>query len=210
MTDKEHITVAHGAIGNHPCLVVDGQSLHQALGIKSDLSGWLMRRCRDYGFEEGRDYQVTSACEIGKVAPSFEQRPAARYMLSFSMAMTLCMARLTSRSKKACHALKAAAQTQKKAGSAFTSLSPYAELRRTASAVHAHLRKAGEASRKFCYTSAELACTYNEESKTLPEYHTLLQKLDKSNELSFRALDDLAEGIVRNVEAMRVLVEDLI
>lgn len=207
MTDKERIVVTHGAIGNHPCLIVDGDSLHKALGIKADISEWLQRRCREYGFEEGRDYELPPVIAVDQ-SDGVEKRVREQsYTLSFSMAITLCMAKETVRGKIACQALKNSAQSKRVRKNAI--VSPYAELRRWASTVHAHLRKAGEASRKFGCTSAELSCLSGLGKTGLPEYRTLLQKLDKSNELTFQALDDMAEGIVRNLEAMRILVEDL-
>ena len=83
-------------------------------------------------------------------------------------------------------------------------------VRDAALSLQQHMHKAGKASRELGRKRADF------HKKTMAvrgirntPHFELLDQIERSNEMTFRALDDLAESIARNVEAMRILTEDI-
>lgn len=82
------IPVVDGEIGGIKQPVVDGRTLHAAMGVKSAFSHWVTRRIEKYVFVEGLHYQDVSA--------NFDKnlqggRPTNIYTFSLSMAKELAM-----------------------------------------------------------------------------------------------------------------------
>lgn len=87
MTNVQCVPVYRGTIGNLACLTVDGRSLHDALGVRSEFSNWMRGRIAKYGFVEGRDFSL--ALKYGDKPEG--GRPSREYTLTLSMAKELCM-----------------------------------------------------------------------------------------------------------------------
>lgn len=72
------------------------------------------------------------------------------------------------------------------------------------------MRKAGKASRELGRKRRE----YFRRAMDIQGIHSsplleLFDQLDRSNDMTFRVLDDLAESIARNMEVLRILTEDM-
>ena len=81
------IPVSSGSIGSHPCLVVDGRSLHGVLGVRRDFTTWMKNRIAKYQFVEGQHFEVfTNSGENSEGG-----RPSQEYTLEIGMGKELCM-----------------------------------------------------------------------------------------------------------------------
>ena len=212
MTYRKHIFVSYGVIGSRACLIIDGLSLYKILGIRIPFKKWVIKRISDYGFQAGVDYEVLNTpLGTDRQKSSTNHRSYSNYIFTMDMARQLCSARNNPKSKKALQLLQSC-ETQAFEGGAVSSLldgSPFAAIRAAACSLQRHLYKAGEASREFGRKSGEYTQHVLQNKKLHPSHGELLGKLDRANNLTFQALDDLAEGIVRNIEIMRILVEDM-
>lgn len=211
MTCKGYIFVSYSVIGGHTCITVDGLSLYKALGIRIPFVKWIVKRIMYLGFKQGVDYEVTERPHMEALEKfSKYYQSYSNYIMTVDMAKRLCSARNTQKGKKALLYLQGC-ELQPLDASVHSSPhhSPFAAVRAAACSIQNHLYKAGEASREFGRKSSEYSQLVLQNKKMHPSYCELLGKLDRSNSLTFQALDDLAEGIVRNIEMMRILVEDM-
>jgi phage anti-repressor protein len=57
-TEGALVPVQEGEIGGVKTLVVDARELHGFLGVGKDFTTWARGRLKEYGFEQGKDYEV--------------------------------------------------------------------------------------------------------------------------------------------------------
>ncbi|MDO8845583.1 antA/AntB antirepressor family protein [Methylicorpusculum sp.] len=85
--NKEVIPVVDGEIGGIKQPVVDGRTLHAAMGVSRDFTTWMKKRISDYGFQKGVDYVLT---KTGEQLPS-GTKYSCDYALTLEMAKELAM-----------------------------------------------------------------------------------------------------------------------
>ncbi len=86
-TEGALVPVQEGVIGGVKTLVVDARELHGFLGVGKDFTTWIRGRLKEYGFEQGKDYEVfTKSGENPQGG-----RPLAEYTLTLDTAKELAM-----------------------------------------------------------------------------------------------------------------------
>ena len=203
MNNMEHITIFDGFIGNGSCLAVDGECLHRALEVKRDFAGWLKKRIADYHFVEGQDFVVLKELDGDKEMWN--------HLFSLGMAKELCILEKSATGRELRRKLIEAERRRKLEEKNCSARPPSSEqLHTTTLNLRQHLYKAGKASRDLGRKRTEFHNNVMAVRGIPGTPHCeLLDQIERSNEMTFRALDDLAESIARNMEAMRILTEDL-
>lgn len=91
------IPVVSAVIGTQTVQTVDGRALHTFLEVGKVFAAWIQERVEQYGFEQGKDFEVFS--EIGKNPQG--GRPSKEYALTLDMGKELAMVERTTKGKEA-------------------------------------------------------------------------------------------------------------
>lgn len=85
------ITAFAGSVNNQETTLINGEDLHDALGIQTRYSNWILRRIDEYKFVENQDFAKVS--KIGQVRNAFGFRGVEKceYHLTLDMAKELAM-----------------------------------------------------------------------------------------------------------------------
>lgn len=211
MFTQNRISISRGIIGKHTCFSIDGRALHGALGVKRDFSNWIKKRITDYQFIEGQDFQTNFSGNTTQTSEkSIEPAHATTYTIGLDMAKELCTLEKSERGRQLRrYIIESVNRLKEKENASRTS--PSAEsIRALSDALQNHMRKAGK-------TSRELGRKRNEYLRRVMDIQgiknspllELFEQLERSNDMTFRALDDLAESVARNMETMRMLTDEI-
>ena len=211
MFSQNRIFISRGIIGKRTCFTIDGRSLHEALGIKRDFSTWIRKRITDYQFVEGQDFQTDLSGNAKQKDGKGTDYRHPVYFFGLDMAKELCTlekseeGRLLRR-----YIIESEDRLTEKARASRPSTLSEERIKALSDAIQNHMRKAGKASRELGRKRRE----YFRRAMDIQGIHSsplleLFDQLDRSNDMTFRVLDDLAESIARNMEVLRILTEDM-
>lgn len=94
---NELIRIEHRELAGASHATVDARELHEFLGVGRDFSSWIKERIEQYGFDQGRDFEVFP--DSGENPQG--GRPTKEYALTLNMAKELSMVERNQRGKDA-------------------------------------------------------------------------------------------------------------